>query len=69
MKVRGATWKLRCGPGYRGTHPRRHRGERQGHGVGQAHGAAVEGVLGIRAEGGGEVSAPVSDELERATLV
>ena len=35
----------------------------------RANGAAVEGVLGIRAEGGGEVNAPVSDELERTMLV
>ena len=42
-------------PGHRGPDPRRHRGERQSHGVGEAHGAAVEGVLGIRAEGRREI--------------
>ena len=43
-------------PGHRGAHPRRHRRQRQGHGVRQAHRAAVEGVVGIRAEGGGGVN-------------
>ena len=39
-------------PRHRRPHPRRHRGERQGDGIGRAHRAAVEGLLGIRAEGG-----------------
>ena len=43
-------------PGYRRPHSRRHRGQRQGHGVRQAHRAAVEGLLGIRAEGRREVT-------------
>ena len=42
-------------PGHRRPHPRRHRRQRQGDGIRQAHRAAVEGVMGICAEGGGEV--------------
>ena len=38
--------------GYRGPDSRRHRRQRQGDRVRQAHRAAVEGVLGIRAKGG-----------------
>ncbi len=37
--------------GHRRPRSRRHRGQRQGAGVGDAHRAAVEGLLGIRAEG------------------
>ena len=46
-----------CGhhAGYCGPDPRRHRGQRQGHRVGEAHGAAVAGLLGIRAEGRREI--------------
>jgi hypothetical protein len=33
--------------------PRGHRCERQGHRIRQAHRAAIAGVVGIRAEGGG----------------
>ena len=49
-------------PGHRRPHSRRHRGERQGHGVRQAHRAAVEGLLGIRAEGRREVAMSVIGE-------
>ena len=38
--------------GHRRPHPRRHRRERQGDGIRDAHRAAVEGLLGLRAEGG-----------------
>ena len=37
--------------GHRRPGSRRHRGQRQGARVGEAHRAAVEGLLGIRAEG------------------
>ena len=42
--------------GYRREDPRRHRGERESHRVGQAHRAAVEGLMGIRAKGGRDVT-------------
>ena len=38
-------------PRHRRPHPRRHRGECQGHRNRQAHRAAVAGVVGLRAEG------------------
>ena len=43
-------------PRHRRPHSRRHRGQRQGDGIGQAHRAAGEGFLGIRAEGRREVT-------------